>query len=103
MPRRRQPREVWKTTRLKIWNRDGRCCTSPIAAPICQGKPSIDLDKAHIDHIRSGKLGTNEMDNLRTLCAVCHALRADHRHKGLFAKLLRKGLLPEDWREYIWE
>jgi 5-methylcytosine-specific restriction endonuclease McrA len=103
MPRKRQPKEVWKMTRLKVWLRDGKRCQSPLESPICQGKPEIALDRAHIDHLQSGKLGTNDMSNLRTLCPVCHALRADHRHQGLFAKLLRQGLLPENWRELVWE
>lgn len=95
MPKKRQPREIWRVTRLRIWDRDGQKCVH------C-GK-NVALDKCHIDHIKSGKLGTNEDDNLRTLCPVCHALRIDHRHEGLFAKMLRKGLLPENWRELVWE
>jgi 5-methylcytosine-specific restriction endonuclease McrA len=103
MPRKRQPREVWRVTRLKVWMRDGKCCQSPLQPPICVGKPEIALEVCHIDHIRSGKLGTNDMSNLRTLCPICHALRVDERHKALFAKLLRQGLLPENWRELVWE
>ena len=95
MPRKRQPREIWRMTRLKVWDRDGRKCVR------C-GK-LLALDECHIDHIVSGKLGTNELSNLRTLCLICHALRADRRHDGLRAKLLHKGLLPANWRELVWE
>jgi len=95
MPRKRQPREIWRETRKKVLARDDyKCvrCRSPVA-----------VGTAHIDHIRSGKLGTNEMSNLRTLCRLCHATRADHRHQGLSAKLVREGLLPPNWRELVWE
>lgn len=95
MPRRRQPRQIWRITRLRIWDRDGKRCVH------CH-KP-LALNECHIDHIRSGKLGSNADSNLRTLCKVCHALRLDHRHRGLLFKLLSQGLLPENWRELVWE
>ncbi len=95
MPRRRQPREIWRVTRLKVWQRDNGKCQH------C--KEDVALDKCHVDHIQSGKNGTNHLSNLRTLCPVCHALRADHRHKGMFAKMLRNGLLPKNWRDLVWE
>mgnify|MGYP001245988334 CR=1 FL=1 len=104
MPRRRQPREIWyEVTRPRIWERDGRRCVSPLEPPICRGKPAIALDVAHIDHIHAGKLGTNEDTNLRTLCVVCHALRADRRHRHLTAKLVAEGILPPDWRALVWD
>jgi hypothetical protein len=42
---------------------------------------SLPLDVAHIDHIISGKHGTNDDGNLRVLCRRCHILRADRRHR----------------------
>jgi 5-methylcytosine-specific restriction endonuclease McrA len=101
MPKSRQPRQIWQETRRKIWKRDkGRC-----QGPYCQHKPewSIKLNKCHIDHIQSGKLGTNFLSNLRTLCRRCHVLRADHRHRGMIAAALRDGLIPPDWRKLVWE
>ena len=95
MPRRRQPVEIWRETREKVWERDGRKCVrcdTPVA-----------LDECHIDHIKSGKLGTNELDNLRTLCRRCHVLRADLRHKGMIAEALEDGIIPPDWRKHVWE
>ena len=103
MPKKRLPRELWSNLRREIWLRDNGQCQSPLQPPLCIGKPMIPLNECHIDHIKSGKLGTNERDNLRVLCPVCHALRADHRHQGLTAKLLRKGLIPSNWRELVWE
>lgn len=103
MPRKRQPDEVWRVTRKKVWLRDGMRCQSPLQPPLCIGKPHIGLRECHIDHIKSGKLGTNKQENLRTLCPVCHALRADHRHQALTARLLHVGLLPSNWRELVWE
>ena len=95
MPRKRQPREIWRVTRLRIWQRDnGQCvhCGELVALDVC-----------HIDHIKSGKLGTNHDSNLRTLCPMCHALRADKRHDGLRGKLLAADQLPRNWRELLWE
>jgi len=101
VPKSRQPREVWETTRRAVWERDlGRC-----QGPYCRDKPawSLRLEECHIDHIRSGKLAGNEMGNLRVLCRRCHVLRADGRHRGMIAKALEDGLIPPDWRELVWE
>lgn len=102
MPKSRPPKEIWLEMRLKVWTRDSGQCQSPLSPPLCQGKPRIDLEKCHIDHIKSGKLADNSLDNLRTLCPVCHALRADKRHRGMIARALRNGLIPPDWRKYVW-
>lgn len=95
MPKKRQAREIWDVTRARVWARDnGRCvhCDTPQALEVC-----------HIDHIRSGKLGTNEDTNLRVLCRRCHVLRADFRHRGMIASALRDGIIPPDWRSLVWE
>ncbi len=95
MPKKRQPREVWQETRLKVLERDGYKCV----------RCSILLlvSTAHIDHIKSGKLGSNHISNLRTLCPRCHCLRADPRHRGMTGKALRDGIIPPNWRELVWE
>jgi 5-methylcytosine-specific restriction endonuclease McrA len=101
MPRRRQPRDIWQQTRARIWQHDrGRC-----QGPYCQDKPpwSLPLEQAHIDHLISGKLGTNDDRNLRVLCRRCHVLRADRRHRGMIAQALRKGIIPPNWRELVWD
>lgn len=105
MPRRRQPMDIWRETRRAVWERDGGICQSPDGPhkQFCTGKAPLPLRAVHIDHIRSGKLGSNHIDNLRTLCPICHALRADPRHRALTGKYLRRGLLPVNWREYVWE
>jgi len=95
MPRTRPPREVWQTIRLIIWRRDGKQCVR------CRQK--LNLHDAHIDHIRPGKLASNQFTNLRTLCRRCHVLRADHRHQGMTANALRHGVIPPNWRELVWE
>ena len=77
------------------WERDGRKCVH------CE--TSVALESCHIDHIRSGKLGTNQLSNLRTLCRRCHVLRADKRHRGMIASALRDGVIPPNWRELVWE
>ncbi len=100
MPHKRQPRELWRETRRRIHERDlGRC-----QGPYCADKPawSLPLSEAHVDHIRSGKLGTNADDNLRLLCRRCHVLRLNGRHRGMIGKALRDGLIPPDWRRYLW-
>lgn len=101
MPKTRQPREVWAETRKRIWQRDqGRC-----QGPYCKDKAawSLPLDVCHVDHIRSGKLGTNEDSNLRILCRRCHALRADKRHVGLIASAICDEIIPPNWRALVWE
>ncbi|MBT2729218.1 HNH endonuclease [Bacillus sp. ISL-75] len=95
MPKKRQPKEVWMVTRKRIWLRDNKCCV--------RCKKTIELDICHIDHIKSGKLGSNEDSNLRTLCRVCHVLRADLRHRGMIAKALSDGIIPPSWRHLVWE
>lgn len=95
MPKKRQPKELWSITRARIWARDGgRCqhCGAPQALEVC-----------HIDHIRSGKLATNEDSNLRVLCRRCHVLRADMRHRGMIAQAIKDGIIPPDWRALVWE
>lgn len=94
MPRKRPPRIIWRELRRVVWNRDKRKCTN------CQVE--LILDQAHIDHIVSGKLGTNKISNLRTLCYRCHVLRADIRHRGMIGKALKKGIIPPNWRGEIW-
>lgn len=95
MPKKRQPREIWEDTRRKVWERDGGKC-------IRCGK-SLALEECHIDHIKSGKLGTNKLSNLRTLCRYHHVLRADMRHRGMIAGALRDGIIPPNWRELVWD
>jgi 5-methylcytosine-specific restriction endonuclease McrA len=101
MPRKRQPKAIWRATRKRIWQRDqGRC-----QGPYCRDQPpwSLPLDEAHIDHIQSGKLGSNAEHNLRVLCRRCHVLRADRRHQGMIAAALRAGVIPPDWRALVWD
>jgi 5-methylcytosine-specific restriction endonuclease McrA len=90
MPRKRQPRAVWVGTRRAVLDRDGFACVRCGVA--------LTEDTAHIDHIQSGKRGSNALSNLRSLCRRCHVLRADHRHRGLIAAALRDGIIPPEWR-----
>ena len=92
----RQPRDVWlKNTRPKVFERDaGKCVRCSI---------SVTLNTCHIDHIQSGRKGSNHIKNLRTLCRRCHVLRADMRHQGMTAGALRDGIIPPNWRELVWE
>lgn len=94
MPRTRPPREVWNSLRRTVWLRDRKRCVR------CQKR--LGLREANIDHLRSGKLGTNRLQNLRTLCRRCHVLRADPRHRGMIAGALRDEIIPPDWRKLTW-
>ncbi|MDZ8056574.1 MAG: HNH endonuclease [Aulosira sp. ZfuVER01] len=103
---RRQPPEQWERTRQRIYKRDRGLCQSPSNTPpksngLCMGE--VKLRVAHIDHIRplsSG--GSNHASNLRTLCPVCHALRLDKKHDGMRNSLVKKGLIPVNWKQYVW-
>jgi 5-methylcytosine-specific restriction endonuclease McrA len=95
MPRTRPPRELWNSLRRITWRRDHKRCVR------CGRE--LKLREAHIDHIRSGRLATNGLQNLRTLCRRCHVLRADPRHRGMIAGALRDEIIPPNWRELIWE
>ena len=95
MPRQRPPNTIWKLLRRVVWERDDRPCVP------CH--VTLLLSECHIDHIKSGKYGTNKPGNLRTLCSRCHVLRADPRHRGLIAEALRDGVIGPDWREEVWE
>jgi 5-methylcytosine-specific restriction endonuclease McrA len=101
MALKRQPGAIWQVTRRRIWARDrGRC-----QGPYCRDRPawSLPLRQAHVDHILSGWRGTNRDRNLRVLCPRCHALRRDRRHRGLIHRALRRGLIPPNWRDYLWD
>ena len=95
MPRKRQAKELWDETRRKVWERDNGECTH------CH--VSVALNVCHIDHIQSGRLGTNELSNLRVLCRRCHVLRSDNRHRGMIANALKAGVIPPNWRELVWD
>lgn len=95
MPKKRLPKEVWFEVRKIIWKRDGGKCVR------CRIK--LELNECHIDHIISGKNGSNSLNNLRTLCRKCHVLRADKRHRGMISKALKDGVIPSNWREFTWE
>ncbi|NTU81345.1 MAG: HNH endonuclease [Chloroflexales bacterium] len=97
MPRRRPPRELWRALRRQVWERDDGLCQYPY------GQHPVALAEAHIDHIVSGKRGTNDLGNLRTLCRYHHVLRADHRHQGMIAQALTDGLIPTNWRALVWD
>lgn len=95
MPKKRMPRDLWNRQRTRVWLSDGRRCVRCNAA--------VSFQNCHIDHIQSGKYGTNLLKNLRTLCRRCHVLRADPRHRGMIAAALRDGIIPPNWRELVWE
>jgi 5-methylcytosine-specific restriction protein A len=95
MPKKRQPREIWNKTRLKVLEKDGYSCVR------CHSL--LTVNTGHIDHIQSGKLGNNHISNLRALCRRCHVLRADCRHRGMTAKALKDNIIPPDWRSLVWD
>ena len=97
MPKKRQPKEVWRETRVRVLERDGFCCVR------C-GVP-VTVETSNIDHIRpiTHPLGNNRMENLRSLCRRCHVLRADPKHRGMIAKALEEGLIGPNWRTEVWD
>lgn len=101
MPKSRPPKEIWQHLREIVYKRDkGKC-----QGPYCKDKSdwSIELDKCHIDHIKSGKLADNKISNLRVLCRYCHVLRSDNHHRGMIAKALSDGIIPPNWRSLVWD
>lgn len=95
MPKKRLSNELWDIVRKKVWERDNHICTN------CHIK--VTLKDCNVDHIKSGKLGTNKMNNLRTLCKKCHVLRLDFRHRGMTSRALKSGIIPPNWRGLVWE
>jgi 5-methylcytosine-specific restriction enzyme A len=96
MPKKRPPKAVWnEIIRPMVWYRDGRRCT--------RCTKSVELNECHIDHILSGKRGTNSISNLRTLCKECHNLRSDLRHAGMKGNALQNGIIKPGWRDEAWE
>jgi 5-methylcytosine-specific restriction enzyme A len=95
MPKHRPPKEIWQQIRKAVLLRDGSFC----------GRCGLPLTErtAHIDHVQSGKLGTNQLMNLRVLCRRCHVLRVDQRHRGMVAAALRDGVIGPNWRDEVWE
>jgi len=97
MPKSRQPFEIWRETRLRVLKRGGYVCARPGCGV------ALTEETAHIDHIVSGRLGSNHVSNLRALCRRCHVLRLDGRHRGMIGEALRDGVVGADWREGLWE
>lgn len=61
--------KAWDYIRLEVLARDGMQCQ--LCGRICNGKK-----EAHCDHIKAVvDGGTDDMDNLRTLCQSCHSSR----------------------------
>ena len=65
--------EDWETLRRRVYRRDGYRCTR------CHEK-GIELHAHHVIPLRQG--GTNEMRNLTTLCADCHAREHPHMRRN---------------------
>lgn len=95
MPRKRPHPTLWKEIRKRVFFRDHEKCV--------RWKILLTLATCHIDHIISGKLGNNRIENLRTLCRPCHVLRIDNRHRGMIGKALEDGIISPDYRNFMWE
>ncbi len=101
MPRHRPPREVWEAIRRVVLERDGWRCVR-CGVRVHDGGPH-DATSANVDHVRSGKLASNALSNLRSLCRRCHVLRACNRHRGMIASALKDGIIGPDWRRDVWD
>ena len=97
MPKSRQPLEIWRETRLRVLKQCGFLCARPGCGKL------LTIETAHIDHIVSGKQGSNHISNLRPLCRRCHVFRLDGRRRGMIGDALRDGIIPAEWRELLWE
>lgn len=96
VPKFRLPYEVWyKNIRPAVIKRDNYKCTN------CS--KIVNLKNCHIDHIISGKYGSNKLSNLRTLCIPCHSLRQCNRHRRLTADAIKNKIIPPKWRQLTWE
>ncbi|NNJ09158.1 hypothetical protein EKD04_002320 [Chloroflexales bacterium ZM16-3] len=90
MPRRRPSRELWRTIRRQVWERDQGRCQYPY------GTHPVSLQEAHIDHIQSGKLGSNDLSNLRVLCHYhAMAVRVEGSLQRIGKNLVRSGTKTE--------
>lgn len=74
-----------------IQERDGNCCV------LCRS-----VDALHVHHIKTrGSGGTDDYDNLITLCAFCHSTRAhgkdSKRFRELFLSYTEQFIAPDFW------
>ena len=100
--RKRPNQATWNIIRHRIWQRDRQRCQGPYCQDVAPR--SLLLNQVHIDHILEiSRGGSNADDNLRTLCRRCHCLRANISHQGMIAAALRDGVIPPNWRQYVWE
>ena len=71
--------------------------------PYPYGRRLVALAEAHIDHIVSGKRGSNKLSDLRTFCRMRHLLCADGPHRGMIARALRAGVIRANRWDMVWE
>ena len=99
---RRLPKAEWYRLRHKVWERDGHTCVRCVE--VGRPDPEVSLKECHCDHIKPLSMGgSNDMDNLRTLCRYHHVLRKSPSHRGLIAWGLKMGIIPANWRPLVWE
>ena len=101
----RPPIQLWRNTQVKVYQRDKGICQSPLSASVCTGKDQPLGKTAHVDHIVPLACGgSNHVSNLRVLCPMCHALRAERHHEGLRSRMLARGdELPPNWKDLLWD
>jgi len=59
--------QYWRRIRLEVLRRDKFACVQ------CQSKKDL-----HVDHIRYGEWGNEKLEDLQTLCRVCHQKKTTH-------------------------
>ncbi len=70
--------QAWRNKRHKVLARDGFTCQAEGCGRIVMGK-----GEPHIDHIiAKAKGGSDDMDNLQTLCASCHSRKTVREDGG---------------------
>jgi len=62
---------LWRARRLQCFHRDGYACTR------CGSRRRLECD--HVVPLTEG--GTNDLDNLRTLCRDCHIAETREQHQ----------------------
>lgn len=71
--RRRMRDEITSSIRWKVWKRDNFTCNNYGKNPNCTRNTGLTVD--HI--IPASKGGSNDLENLQTLCKRCNSLKKD--------------------------
>ncbi|MBN2024067.1 MAG: HNH endonuclease [Pirellulales bacterium] len=84
----------WRSLRLAVFRRDHWICRA-CGKACASGRLAAPADRAHCDHVVPKEQGgTDEIDNLQTLCGSCHSRKTD-RAEGGFGRPPRPAISRE--------